>query len=133
VASVTYLDTHVVAWLFAQGVRLFPSEVVERMRAADELRISPMVRLELQYLFEIGRVTRPAASVLGTVSPVIGLEMCRAPFEAVVRDAEAISWTRDPFDRLIVAQAALYQATLLTRDEIIRKHFSDAFWPVPPR
>lgn len=125
----TYLDTHVVAWLFAQGARLLPEGVVERLRVADELRISPMVRLELQYLFEIGRVTRPAADVLSAVSPALGLEVCRAPFEAVVREAETIFWTRDPFDRLIVAQAALFQAALVTRDVTIHGHFPLAFWP----
>jgi PIN domain nuclease of toxin-antitoxin system len=127
---VRYLDTHVVAWLFAQGVEPFPRQVVERLRSADELRISPMVRLELQYLFESGRVTRPAADVLNAVSPALGLEVCRAPFDAVVREAETVGWTRDPFDSLIVAQAALFQATLLTRDETIREHFPLAYWPV---
>jgi len=43
--------------------------------------------------------------------------------EAIERD-----WTRDPFDRLIAAQAALARARLLTRDDLLRRHFPSAFW-----
>jgi PIN domain nuclease of toxin-antitoxin system len=38
------------------------------------------------------------------------------------------SWTRDPFDRIIVSQAALRNAPLVTRDQVIRDHYSQAVW-----
>jgi len=37
-------------------------------------------------------------------------------------------WTRDPFDRLIVAHAAANDARLLTKDEKIRRHYKRAVW-----
>ena len=45
-----------------------------------------------------------------------------------VEAAERLSWTRDPFDRLIVAQASLAGAPLVTKDRMIRKHFAKAAW-----
>ena len=39
-----------------------------------------------------------------------------------------LSWTRDAFDRLIVAQAALDRAKLITRDRLILKHYPKAVW-----
>ena len=51
-----YLDTHVAAWLHAAGAELLSEEAVRQIEQAEEIRISPMVRLELQYLYEIGRV-----------------------------------------------------------------------------
>ena len=39
-----------------------------------------------------------------------GLSESTANFAAVVHEAERHGWTRDPFDRLIVAQAALHDA-----------------------
>jgi len=39
-----------------------------------------------------------------------------------------LSWTRDAFDRLIVAQAALDRAALVTRDRLILKHYPKALW-----
>jgi hypothetical protein len=39
-----------------------------------------------------------------------------------------IRWTRDPFDRIICAQAACTGTRLLTKDTIIRSHFKKALW-----
>ncbi len=127
-ASVIYLDTHVAAWLYAEGASGVPPAAVAQLDQADDLRISPMVRLELQYLYEIDRVRQPALTVLDALESGIGLAVCSAPFPAVLREAEFQTWTRDPFDRLIVAQAALAQAPLLTKDDTIHAHYPNAVW-----
>lgn len=126
-----YLDTHVLAWLYARQLHLFPAAVLERLESSSELRVSPMARLELQYLFEIGRVTEPAVTVLDALEATLGLDVCEAPFAAVVRGAGDLNWTRDPFDRLITAQAALFDAPLLTRDRGILGHYPHAVWDEP--
>ena len=38
------------------------------------------------------------------------------------------SWTRDPFDRIIVAQAALRRTSLITKDAVIRADYNRALW-----
>jgi len=126
-----YLDTHVLAWLYARQLHLFPAGVLEQLESSDDLRVSSMARLELQYLFETGRVTEPAVTVLDALEATLGLDVCAAPFAAVVRGATEQNWTRDPFDRLITAQAALFDAPLLTRDRGIRGHYPHAFWDEP--
>jgi PIN domain nuclease of toxin-antitoxin system len=127
-AALIFIDTHVVAWLFAEG----PSALVDPSRRlieeTDDIRISPMVRLELQYLYEIGRVSEPALPVLDALESAIGLSICDAPFPAVVRSAETQTWTRDPSDRIIVAQASLFDAPLVTKDATIHANYSHAFW-----
>lgn len=42
--------------------------------------------------------------------------------------AADLSWTRDPFDRLISAHAIVANAPLVTADEVIREHLSLAVW-----
>ena len=42
--------------------------------------------------------------------------------------AVSLSRTRDPFDRIITAQAAYRGATLLTRDQNIRANYANAVW-----
>lgn len=126
-APVIYLDTHVVAWLHAAPAMLSDAAAAA-IRRAETLRISPMVRLELQYLFEIGRVTQPASAVVDVLQARIQLVICPANFSAVVHEAERHGWTRDPFDRLIVAQAGLHDAPLLTKDAGIRAHYPLAVW-----
>lgn len=98
------------------------------MRDADELRISPMARLELQYLYEVQRIGVSAAPIIDELASLIGLRICDAPFAGVVKLAERQDWTRDPFDRLIVAQASLREAPLITKDEAIRGHYNAAVW-----
>jgi PIN domain nuclease of toxin-antitoxin system len=101
--------------------------VQERIEKSD-LLVSPAVALELQYLFEIKRVAEPARFVVDTLTKELGLKVCDLPFPAVSEVAFSQSWTRDPFDRLIVSQAVLRNAPLLTRDRTIRAHCSLARW-----
>ena len=127
-ASLIYLDTHAVAWLYAGDKDLFPATILEVIGASDDIRISPMVRLELRYLYEIGRVSAPPAPVLDELASALGLVICETAFSAVVLEAEGHSWTRDPFDRLIVAQASLHGAPLVTKDMVIHEHYPEAVW-----
>ena len=127
-ASLIYFDTHVVAWLFAGATDRIPVRARALIEEHDELRISPAVILELQYLFEIGRTSEPASVVVEALRRDLGLKTCDLPFDDVVEVALGQIWTRDPFDRLIVSQALLRGAPLLTKDEQIRDHFPGAVW-----
>lgn len=127
-ASLIYLDTHVVAWLYAEGARALPAKIRDLLESSNDIRISPMVRLELQYLYEIERVTQPPLPVLDAIESTLGVTLCKAAFPAIVREAESQNWTRDPFDRLIVAQASVFNAPLVTKDETIRAHYARAIW-----
>ena len=126
-ASLTYLDTHVAAWLYAGRPDLLPDEARRRIDDSD-LLISPMVCLELQYLLEIGRIAEPASRVLEALSAEIGLKVCDLPFARVVTEALTDDWTRDPFDRIIVAQARAREAPLMTADEDMLGNYQRAVW-----
>jgi PIN domain nuclease of toxin-antitoxin system len=131
VAPLIYLDTHVAAWMFAGRTELLPAAVQAYVESCD-LLISPAVELELQYLFEIRRTTEPAQVVVESLQREVGLKVCDLPFREVVTVALSQSWTRDPFDRLIVSQALLRKAPLATRDRIMRAHCPLAFWEGGP-
>ncbi|MCW5891362.1 MAG: PIN domain-containing protein [bacterium] len=103
----------------------------EPARAAierNELLVSPMVLLELQYLYEVKRTTQPARAVLGALREEIGIRVCDAPWANVVALATGLAWTRDPFDRLIVAHAMLREAALVTKDRQIHTRYKRAIW-----
>ncbi len=123
----TYLDTHVVAWLYGGDLEKLSKTAVEEVQKNDTL-ISPMVFLELQYLFEIGRAASPAAMVIEALSQSIGLSVCRLPFAEIVQSALKLKWVRDPFDRLIVAHASANDAPLVTKNQKIRRHYKRAIW-----
>ncbi len=90
--------------------------------------ISPMVLLELQYLHEIGRTTVAADVVVGDLHRRIGLRISQHPFAEVVAAALPAAWTRDPFDRLIAAQAEVERAVLLTADTRMLANVGCACW-----
>ena len=122
-----FLDTHVVVWLYAGERHLIPDAAAARIEAED-LYLSPIVPLELQFLREIGRLRAEPCRMLDVLRETIGVQVDSSAFFPVVLQAMELKWTRDPFDRLLVAQALLRQAPLLTRDEKIRKHYTHAVW-----
>jgi len=122
-----YLDTHVVVWLYAGLTEPFSAQARNLINEHD-LLISPIVRLELQYLYEIGRITVPSDAIIEDLGQRIGLDVCSLPFEKVVGRALAYAWTRDPFDRLIVAQAETGGGLLLTKDRAILQNAPHAVW-----
>ncbi len=126
-ATVVHLDTHVIVWLYAGRDDLL-SDKGRRAIRDDQLVFSPIVRLELQYLLETERITKKPNQILDTLGAEIALRPCHSNFEAVVSQASGLKWTRDPFDRIITAQAGVAQARLLTKDQTIRKHYRKAFW-----
>ena len=122
-----YLDTHVVVWLFAGDTNKLTQSGIDLINDND-LLISPIVQLELQYLLEIKRITQPADAILKDLSKTIGLKICNKPFNDVIKQSVHQNWTRDPFDRIIVAQASLSKTMLLTKDKIILENYKDSCW-----
>jgi PIN domain nuclease of toxin-antitoxin system len=124
---VTYLDTHVAVWLYLPRLDLLSDPARERLEQG-ELRVSPMAVLELEFLREIGRLRVGANAVVDSLAEQLGLEVCAVDFPTVAWSAVAQSWTRDPFDRVIVGHAAAAREPLVTRDETIRQNYADAIW-----
>ena len=122
-----YLDTHVVVWLYAGELERFSPFALDRIEEND-LAISPAVLLELQYLKEIRRITVDPLLILNTLGETIGLQLCSLDFSKVVFGALSQSWTRDPFDRIIVAQALVRNELLLTKDRTILLNCPVAGW-----
>ena len=122
-----YLDTHIVVWLYAGQVQMF-SQPIKDLINDQELYISPIVRLELKYLYEIQRVVDDSNTIITDLSNRIGLNICDKDFSAIVDQAMSLTWTRDPFDRIIVANASLSQNHLITKDQNILDHYPHARW-----
>ena len=72
---------------------------------------------------------RPREELIEQLRRTIDLQISDTPFSQVVAQALRHTWTRDPFDRIITAQAALGQHRLLTKDRTIRDHYQRAYWP----
>jgi PIN domain nuclease of toxin-antitoxin system len=116
-----------VAWLYQGEGERIPRALRERLEA-EVVVVSPIVELELTYLHEVGRVTEPATAPLAALRRSIGLEVADSSLVELVGVATGLSWTRDPFDRLIAAQAIVAAAPLVTADRTILANLPLALW-----
>ena len=125
--SVVFLDTHIAVWLYA-GLIDKISETAKQAIEANDLLISPMVKLELQYLFEIGRITGKPDTIIKNLFTAIGLKVSETPLQQIIEEALKISWTRDVFDRLLSAEANIVGEGFITADENIKSNLKLAIW-----
>jgi PIN domain nuclease of toxin-antitoxin system len=91
-------------------------------------RVSPLVSLELAYMHEIGRARDSAPMMLAALRQSIGLEVADVSLATLTDTAVGLAWTRDPFDRMIAAQAIVADVPLVTADRTILEHLPLATW-----
>jgi PIN domain nuclease of toxin-antitoxin system len=123
-----HLDTQVVVWLAAGEIEKLSPAAADAIRSSD-LVVSPMVLLELQYLYEIKRVLKEPLALLNDIDTQIGLKVRDASFTAALHTALFETWTHDPFDRVIVGHARTDgHAPLITSDSKMQEHYPRSVW-----
>ena len=108
------LDTNALIWLHHDDDR-----AGALARGGGRLYVSPATALELQFLVEVGllRLRRNA-----TVTQLVHDDrwaLDDPPSAAWFEEAISVVWTRDPFDRLLVAHAQLRGWRLATSDSAL--------------
>lgn len=125
---IVYVDTQVAVWLAEANLAKLSRKTITLLNNGD-VRISPMVMIELQYLYEIRRIIVSPPEIVTKLGVGIGLTVCDYPFPIIAESALGENWTRDPFDRIIVAHAkANGVAPLVTSDELILGNYPNARW-----
>jgi PIN domain nuclease of toxin-antitoxin system len=111
---VILLDTHALLWLH-QGNRRAQPLLAPKAR----LRTSPASLLELQFLVEAGRLRLKHRAGVEALFADPRWIVDEPPSGAWFARALDLDWTRDPFDRLLVAHALLRGWELATADSVI--------------
>lgn len=117
-----FLDTHIIVWLYQKSIELLSPEA-KKVIEENDVFISPIVILELEYLFEIGRLKVDAHTIVQYLQTSIGLRIEDVNFHEVINMAVEEKWTRDPFDRIIVAHSKYRDSYLVTKDERISNNY----------
>jgi PIN domain nuclease of toxin-antitoxin system len=107
---VILLDTNAAIWI-DRGHR----RTRELLRSRMPLFLSPASILELQFLLEAGRIRLKAGSVHAFAEDD-RWSVDEPPAASWFVGALALTWTRDPFDRLIIAHARHRRWRLATAD-----------------
>jgi PIN domain nuclease of toxin-antitoxin system len=121
------LDTHAAIFLWEGRAEIFGAGSRELLEQSV-LLVSPLVRLEMGFLKEVGKLKTEPDQILGSLTADYGAVLTDDSLEALIPLAMSLSWTRDPFDRLLVATALLHQTPFVTRDSRIHEHFPGAVW-----
>lgn len=114
------LDTNVVIWMLAASGRLSPSAVAALNDPANPLWISTATVHEIAVKVSIGKLRMPAGFLETLTSKGCGFLPPSA--EDAWRVSELPLIHRDPFDRLIVAQAMAGGFTLMTSDHLLAEY-----------
>lgn len=124
-----YLDTHILVWLYQAKTSQLSKKVIDILENMDNcFLISPMVILELEFLFEIGRINADAKQIFNHINQVVDLNICQKSWLDLVNIANQLKFTRDPFDHLIVANAMLDDNILISKDNKISDFYKKCVW-----
>jgi PIN domain nuclease of toxin-antitoxin system len=121
----TFIDTNSMIWIHQRRQDVFSMEA-QNLLANTIVFFSPITRLELNYLWSLNKLSWKPERIIDELKARIPLFEDPTSFSLVIDEAEKLNWTRDPFDRIIVAQAALHESVLITKDRLIREHYKKA-------
>lgn len=125
--SLVFLDTHAAIWLYAGELDLFSNKALQLINE-HRICISHIVKLEIKYLNEIGRVKQTPDVIIDALISEIELTFSKNSFERIVNQAVHFDFSRDPFDRIIVADASINNSYLISKDDIIQRHYKNTIW-----
>jgi PIN domain nuclease of toxin-antitoxin system len=119
-------DTHAALWLLGEDKRLSTHADALLTDATNEVLLSAAVVWEVAIKRSLGKLDAPdgfARQLLdgGAVPLPISIDHARA--------VRTLPWHhRDPFDRLLIAQAAIEDAVLISSDERLRPYDVRVEW-----
>ena len=112
------LDTHVFLWLNIEPERLGSQlELLDDVR--NDMLVSAATAWEIAIKYATGRLALPESAERFVPVRIreIGAEALPIEHSHALAVARLPSLHRDPFDRMLVAQAGLLDATLVTADK----------------
>ena len=121
------LDTHVLLWALSD-----PSQLAPRVGAAigdprNDVYVSAVNTWELVIKASLGRVDLPFAE-LGDVLEETGFTELPVTIPHTLRVRDLPNHHRDPFDRLLVAQALAEKMTLVSADAVVQSYPVTVMW-----
>lgn len=124
------LDTHTLLWAAAHDDRVSKRVNSLLHEAQNRLFLSAASGWEIVIKHQSGKLQLPEAPgrFLRQCLQLFDLEAISVTFEHALRVETLPDYHRDPFDRILIAQAQLENLTILTRDEVFTHYPVQTLW-----
>lgn len=117
------IDTHVFLWILSESKRL---KSLTWLKDFSPYCVSPISILEIKFLEECGRLKIDLEKIIEGIRFDERFKIDDVSLEKLCLQALEISWTRDPFDRFLVAHSSLRRIPFGTCDHTIQKNYPRA-------
>jgi PIN domain nuclease of toxin-antitoxin system len=124
------LDTHTFLWAITNNAQLSVRVAQEIVTPNNEVFVSVASSWEISIKYSLGKLNLPQ-----TPDQYLAAQRLKAGFELLLIDEPEVCQVhrlptihRDPFDRLLVAQASCYGMLLATNDPIFAQYPVRTLW-----
>ena len=113
------LDTHLLLWALATPSRL-SAKALKQIEGAEVFASTASI-WEISIKSALGKIAADPAEILAAIEPA-GFEILPITGTHAAKVFELPLLHKDPFDRMLVAQALCEPLILLTNDEVLRPY-----------
>jgi PIN domain nuclease of toxin-antitoxin system len=123
------LDTHAFIWCDSQPSKLSPRAAAFIQDPANTVLLSVVSVWEMLIKLQLGKLTltAPLATILAQ-QQANGIQILPATLDHVLAVENLPAVHKDPFDRLLVAQATVEGAVLLSADAVFAQYPVNLLW-----
>ena len=124
------LDAHTLIWAVDDPSRLGPQAVAAIQDPANDVLLSAGTIWELSIKIGLGKLTLSLPSLQWMTQAMADLGVTMLPITIAYADVQAglPSHHRDPFDRLLMAQAQVEKVPLVSSDTIFDQYGISRLW-----
>lgn len=124
------LDTHTFIWWDSEPEKL-SSQVLELCQDQNNVLLLSVVSVwEMQIKSQMGKLTlnRSLEKLIAEQQETNQIEILSVDLHHVFALQNLPDHHRDPFDRLLIAQANIEEVSLLSKDSVFTKYAVDVIW-----
>jgi PIN domain nuclease of toxin-antitoxin system len=123
-SQIIVLDTHIWIWFITQEFERFPSHWREVIETSEVVGVSSVSCYEVALAQQRGRLQLPCAAELWLQEALepSGITLLTITAQIAYKAVNLSPVHKDPFDRLIIATAVVYQAKLASIDGLFSQY-----------
>jgi PIN domain nuclease of toxin-antitoxin system len=124
------LDTHAFIWWDSDLSKLSPRALAVCQDSSNSLMLSIASVWEMQIKLQLGKLKLklPLADIIASQQQTNGIQLLPIALSHVLELENLAHHHKDPFDRLLIAQAIIEGATVISNDPEFPKYQADLIW-----